>query len=103
MTGRSRPRQQIFAVLVAYAVLSIAVLWYFWFFPVVLGTDAAHYLSIAVKFHQKGLFDGLGNLRTYGYPLSLYLLTPFAGPELSDLSFSARCVQLMLYGGIVCS
>jgi hypothetical protein len=69
---------------------------------VVPGTDAWGYLSTAVNFYQNGLFDGLGNVRTFGYPFILYLLTPFAGSELIALSFYARCAQLILYGGVVC-
>jgi hypothetical protein len=76
-------------------------LWYYITFPAVPGTDAWFYLSVARYFQEKGVLAGLEDLRTYGYPFSLYLLT-FLAPLGRSIEFGARIAQLMAYGVVVC-
>ena len=96
-------KRQLLIIVVIYAAFSVGVIWYYQIFPVVSGTDAWFYLATAGHFRQNGVLAGLENIRTYGYPFSLYLLTYFVGLSPFAIAFAARVTQLVLYGAVVCS
>jgi hypothetical protein len=61
--------------------------------------DAFVYQVYAFRAHEIGLFQDLGTLRTYGYPLFLYALTPLTGLDHLHLSLAAGVAQYLLFAG----
>jgi hypothetical protein len=85
-----------------YALLSIAMLWRFQLYPsMVPNADALAYVSHGIFFRYGGLFRGLDNIRTYGYPLAIYFYTFIAGFDPRSIALVAGAAQLTLYGAAV--
>jgi hypothetical protein len=81
------------------AVLTaVALLARYQIYPsVVRGADAWGYQFYAFRFRQYGIFHDFGTIRTYGYPLFLYVLTYVSGFDGNRLSLVAGTVQFGLF------
>jgi hypothetical protein len=67
-----------------------------------LVADAFVYQFYAIRAREWGLFDDLGTLRAYGYPLFLSWLTWISGLDHLRLSIAAGVTQYALYlGGVL--
>lgn len=67
-----------------------------------LVADAFVYQFYAIRAREWGLFDDLGTLRAYGYPLFLSWLTWISGLDHLRLSIAAGVAQYALYlGGVL--
>lgn len=98
------PKRQFWIIVALYALLSIAVLWYFKSFPSIApGTDARAYIEQGRLFRLHGFLSELGDIRTYGYPLVTYLVSFVTGATPSAIALVTGATQLALYGAIVCA
>jgi hypothetical protein len=59
-------------------------------------TDVEAYVTYAARLRQAGIAADLGNIRTYGYPAFLALLSLLVGPK--SLVPAAGVLQALLYG-----
>ena len=97
------PRRQLWAIFALYALLSIAALWRYQKFPSFApGTDAWNYIEYGQIWRLHGFFAELGNVRTYGYPLFIYLISFLTGLDRPAIALVAGATQLALYGALVC-
>lgn len=64
-----------------------------------LGADAWGYQFYALRFREYGVFHDFGSVRTYGYPLFLYLLSFFTGSNQQLLSVVSGMTQYALFFG----
>lgn len=64
-----------------------------------LMADAFVYQLYAFRANEWGLFDDLGTLRTYGYPLFLSWLASWVGLEHLHVSVAAGVVQYLFFAG----
>jgi hypothetical protein len=96
-------RRQLWAIFALYALLSIAALWRYQMFPSFApGTDAWNYIEYGQIWRLHGFFSELGNIRTYGYPLFIYLISFLTGLDRPAIALVAGATQLVLYGALVC-
>ena len=95
------PKRQ-WAVAASYIILSTAVLWRLQLYPsIVPGSDASGYVGYAQFFRSSGAVSGLGPIRTYGYPLILWLYSLIAGFASPSIALVAGIAQLAAYGAAV--
>jgi len=95
----SRCLQRRWAVVSAYLILSASVLYRYQVLPsVVPNADAFGYIEHALAFREFGLLSYFGTVRTYGYPLLVYLYSLIAGFEPLTIALVAGAIQLAMYG-----
>src|SRR5262245_2744539 len=96
------PKRQLWAIMSFYALLSVAALWRYQTFPsFVPGTDAWNYIEYGRLWRSHGLLSELGTVRTYGYPLFIYLISFVTGLNRPAIALAAGAAQVALYGAVV--
>jgi hypothetical protein len=84
-------------VLGGYVLLTSVMLLYLRDHPsLASSTDVEAYIGYAARIRQSGLAADFGNIRTYGYPALLALLSHLV--QLENLSLGAGLLQAILYG-----
>jgi hypothetical protein len=83
----------VLAVLLAGAFLAR----YQFYTSIGIGGDAWTYQFYAFRFREYGPFHDFGTVRTYVYPLFLYVLTYISGYDPNRLALVAGVVQYSLF------
>ncbi len=84
---------------VIYAGMGVLFLQYFQqHASIVSSTDSEAYVQYALRLRTDGFGADIGNIRTYGYPALLCVLSFFSGTNPFRLAFFAGFLQLVLYG-----
>jgi hypothetical protein len=64
----------------------------------VASTDVDAYLRYAIRIRTDGFAADFGNIRDYGYPLLLALISSVSGTDTARLALFAGLVQVLIYG-----
>jgi hypothetical protein len=90
---------RLWPIIFLYLFLSIAFLYRYQTLPsAVPSSDAAGYIYKGLAFRQIALLADLGTVRTYGYPLIVYLYSFISGFEPLSVALVAGIFQLTIYG-----
>lgn len=87
----------LWPVALTYLVLSAAAVYRYQAWPSVIpSADAMSYVEHGLAFRQFGLLSNFGTVRTYGYPLLIYLYSFIAGFKPPTIALVAGAIQLTL-------
>jgi hypothetical protein len=102
--SEAKRRNELFpaSIVAIFAIMSVVLLGRLQYYPsIVSGTDAHAYLTYALSFREHGLLSDFGNIRTYGYPLFISIVSFLSTRDPIILALICGLLQVAFYGGAV--